>query len=173
MEELSGIKISKLELNLEKLGDFLYQEGPLLSLFADKENPEMYYLYKWSDSNETLNRWLIFQTNTNALKKFFLKECSLKKLILNNAFVFVSDLDDELSQNQILISSTETLPESYLPSEKSFFNEEIYTPYASEFKNTLSENKVYHLLHHLQDEVTLIKKKQESIINLLALKAVS
>ena len=39
------------KIELIYLGDFIYYEGPLLSLFKDINNKNIYYLCKWVDVN--------------------------------------------------------------------------------------------------------------------------
>ena len=138
MEIIKAINIQELGLNLEKIGDFLYHEGPLLSLFKDKQNPNHYYFYKWADCDERCNRWLIFPVTTEILRGFLFKEIPLRKIILNNAYVFFIDLNNDLEAEQYLIASSSEIPNSYLPSENSFYKEECYTDFANNFKQTVA-----------------------------------
>ena len=137
MKEIVGIKIPKLGFVAQKIGDLLYHEGPLLSLFIDRNTPDIYYLYKWADCDEESNRWLVFQFNIQCLRRFFYQEISLRTLLLNNPSTFVLGLDDNLSEIDIMISATHLLPEEYLPKECSFYDEEKYTEFSHTFKSII------------------------------------
>lgn len=137
MKNINGIEIQKLSFTAQKLGDLIYYEGPLLSLYVDTENPGLYYLYKWADCDENVNRWLIAQTNEATLRKFFSKKDSLRNIILNNAIIYVVDLNDNLEQTHIQVSATTELLQEYLPDVQSYFVEEQYTDFANEFKATI------------------------------------
>jgi hypothetical protein len=167
MEDIKGINIPKLSFNPQKLGDFLAHDGPLLSLFADTDNPDIYYFYKWADSDNQANRWLVFQVNLSVLKKFLYQEASLKGLVMQNPFVFLVDLDNEINEKQIFITATNDLPISYLPSEKSFFKEEAFTEFASEFKKNLAQNKMYDLLNQIKQEILVVREQQNNTTTIL------
>ncbi len=115
MKSITGIKIPKLGFIPQKIGDLIYHEGPLLSLFIDRSNPDTYYLYKWADCDEKTNRWLVLQLNTVDLRSFFYKEISLKSLLLNSPVTYVLNLDDNLTETNIMVCSTNDLPKEYLP----------------------------------------------------------
>lgn len=167
MEEIKGLSIPKLSFNPQKLGDFLAHEGPLLSLFADTDNPELYYLYKWTDSDKQVNRWLVFQVNLPILKKFLFQEISLRNLLIQNPFVFLVDLDNELNAKQILIVATNDLPISYLPSEKSFFKEDAFTEFATDFKKNIAQNKMYDILNQIRQEISVVREQQNNTMAIL------
>lgn len=169
MKEIKGTQIQKLGFSPQKIGDLIYHEGPLLSLFIDKENTDMYYLYKWADCDEISNRWLIIHLNSITLKSFFFKDISLRNLFLNHPFVYVVNLDDNLFETEIMICSTNNLPEEYLPKENSFFNEEKYSEFASTFKSIIAGNKIYEILSVILKEINNIKKSQSSTYSLLTI----
>lgn len=123
MREITGTKISKLGFNSEKIGDLIYYDGPLLSLFIDSDNPYIYYLYLWVDSDETSNRWIITQVNPASLKAFLYKQTPLRDMILSNSICFCVDLGDNLTEKEVLVCSTTDLPQEYLPEQNSYYNE--------------------------------------------------
>ena len=100
MEEIKSVNIQNLGINLEKLGDLLYHEGPLLSLFQDRNKPENYYFYKWTDCDQVCNRWLVFPVSLENLRAFLHQELSLKNLVFKNSYIFLIDLNNELEQVQ-------------------------------------------------------------------------
>lgn len=167
MKELKGISIQKLGFVPQKIGDLIYFEGPLLSLFLDRNNPDIYYLYKWADCNETNNRWLVIQLNSINLRSFFFKEVSLRNLLLSSPLTYVLGLDDSLAEKEIIVCSTSDLPEIYLPKENSYFSEEKFTDFASTFKTIIANSRIYDILNEILKEVSLIKKKQNSTDSIL------
>jgi len=169
MKEVKGIKIKKLGFYPQKLGDLVYYEGPLLSLFIDKDNPDIYYLYKWVDNNEISNRWTITQVNAVSLRAFFYKQTSLRDIILSNPICYCIDLDDNLTEKEISVCSSIDLPQEYLPMEQSFYSEERYTEFAQTFKTIIVNNRIYDILYKILNEIDSMKKSQaqtNTLINL-------
>lgn len=167
MKDIKGIKIQKLGFTPQKIGDLIYHEGPLLSLFLDRNNPDTYYLYKWADCDENTNRWLVLQLNSINLRSFFYKEISLRTLLLNSPLTYVLGLDDNLVEADIMICATADLPETYLPNENSFYGEEKYTEFALTFKTIIANNRIYDILNEILKEVNSLKKSQSNTQQLL------
>ena len=162
MKKIDGIKISKLGFIPQKIGDLIYHEGPLLSLFIDRNNSDLYYFYKWVDCDEQTNRWLIVQLNAIALKSFFYKEISLRNLLLNNPLTFVLENDGNLTETEIKIAPTDKLPEEYLPKENSYFSEKKYSEFASTYKTMVANNDIQNKLNEILKKVNLIKENQNN-----------
>lgn len=139
MELIRSVEISKLGFVPQKLGDLLEHEGPLLSLYIDRDNLENYFLYKWVDNDEKCNRWAILPCTIKDLLGFFESKESLRELYLNKPFCFVIDLDEHLQIQSIQIIATEALPEEFLPSEKSFFKEGAFSVFAASYHNILKQ----------------------------------
>jgi len=167
MKIINGIKLNKLGFEPQKIGDLLYHEGPLLSLFTDKNNPELYYIYKWADCNDSLNRWMVIQVNAKSLRSFFFGEISLKNLFLNTPLTYLVDLDDNLKEVEITACATNQLPMDYLPNDNSFFTEEKYSEFAGTFKTMISNNRIYEMLNEILNEVVSLKKSQTNTDSLL------
>ena len=170
MEDFKSISVPDLGVNLEKMGDFLYHEGPLLSLFKDSTNADNYYFYKWADCDDYANRWLVFAVKKENLRRFLFKELSLKQLIGINTFVFFVDINDDLAPTQYLISSLNDMPKSYLPTDNSFYKEGKYTELAEYVRNTIltDENNVKYAINILINEVGSLKKEQNKLSHLLS-----
>jgi hypothetical protein len=171
MKAMTGIKISKLGFIPQKIGDLIYHEGPLLSLFIDRNNPGTYYLYKWADCDEKVNRWLVLQLNTIDLRSFFYKEISLRTLLLNSPLTYVLSLDDKLVEVNMMVCSTVDLPKEYLPKENSLYSEEKYTEFASTFKTIIANNRIDNTLNEILKELNTLKKNQNTTQQLLKLLA--
>ena len=157
MITINGIKLGKTGFENQKIGDLLYFEGPLLSLFIDKYNPDVYYLYKWTDRNETANRRLITQVRTAELRHFFDKKVTLKALLTKNPLTFILDLDEKMKEKQILVCETDDIPKTYLPDGHSFFDENTFSPFANNFKQVINKNRLDYLLKEMQELVGVKK----------------
>ena len=138
MEIIKAINIQELGLNLEKIGDFLYHEGPLLSVFKDLFS-DNFYLYKWSDCDEKANRWLVFKVSMHALNAFFDKELSLRQIILDQPFSYFLDFDNALDPLSIVVVSTQNIPKNYLPEQDSYFDALEFDSYATIFQQKIKE----------------------------------
>ena len=160
MEQIQGITISKLGFVPQKLGDILEYEGPLLSLFIDQENPENHFLYKWVDNDDFYNRWIIVPFSTKDLDLFFNGELTLRQLFLSKPFCYLIDLDDQLNYHTIQIVATEKLNEEYLPSEKSYYQAEIYSQFAANYHQKLALNTT-DLLDNVLKEISALKISQQ------------
>ncbi len=175
MEQIEATSITNLGLNLKKQGDLLYHDGPLLSHFINVDNTNEHYLYKWTDCDESCNRWLIFRVSLSRLKSFFEKKYNLLQLINENPFVYFIDLDNDLSQKSLVVCSINKIPADYLPSENSFFKEIQYEKYAIELKNSLLEeanisankNNSFDIIMHEVLNIKASQLKQNSLLNLI------
>ena len=159
MREIKGTKIPNLVFTPQKIGDLIYHEGPLLSLFIDKHNPDVHYLYKWADCDDESNRWLISPLNILNLRRFFYKEISLRTLLMSSPFIFTLELDENLTERAIMICKTSDLPEEYLPKENSFYNEEKYTEFSNTYKTIVGKSTIYDILDSTLKEVDILKKE--------------
>ncbi len=167
MDDIQGLNILKLGFKPLHMGDFLFHEGPLLSHFIDENNPNEHYLYKWVDSDDSCNRWIIAKLSEETLKDFFNKKINLRQIIAQNAFVYLLDIDNDLQEKMILILNTYNLPEAYLPTQNAFFNEKQYEPYALNLKETILKSTTSGVFNYMLEELNLIKKQQHEANNLL------
>ena len=169
MLNITSFEIKKIEANLEKIGDFIYHEGPLLSLYQDKNNDGNYYFYKWADCDDECNRWLIFLVTEDNLKRFLFEELSLRQLIAKNQFMYLVDLDNDFEQKKCLVVEMKNLPSNYLPSEDSFYGEEGYTKFAQYYKFNIANHKSSVLnsvtLNFILEGMRNFETRQEFIAN--------
>ena len=140
MEPVEGIKLADVPSFMQigqKLGDLLYHEGPLLSIYANAKNQSAYYLCNWTDCDEHCNRWVYFPITSLDLAMFFLGKLNLLELMTKSPMVLSVDLDHELNKKQVILTNVSNLPVDYLPLEDSFFQEEYFTEEAVKFKNDI------------------------------------
>ncbi len=155
MEKITE-QLDVLYLNFTKKGDLIYHEGPILSHFTGSDGHD--YFFYWVDADDECNRWMVFKV-TN-LKKFFSKKCNLQDLIkfCPSGFVYYIDIDDNIEFKKIFKSNIDNIPASYLPSEKSFYNERHYEKYAETLKRGLNKackkvpNNKFYLIMYAQDK---------------------
>lgn len=122
---------------MKKVVDMIYYEGPFLSLYEDEIG--RYFFYKWCNSDEVSNTWLVFEVSGEKMIAFYKKEMSLRDLVttLWSLPVYLLHIGKEF-----LISSTEILgkeiPVEFLPQKDSFFDENQYESDAIQFLQNLS-----------------------------------
>ena len=172
MEKLNAFPITDLGIKLKLQGDLLYHEGPLLSHFVNADNINEHYFYKWADSDDECNRWLIFRVSVEKLQLFFEQKLSLLQLIKQNPFVYFIDLDNDLNQKNVLICETSHIPEDYLPSANAVFKELQYEAYALVLKAQLDNKRTTKLTDAalfdiVLQELSTLKTNQKEQNNLL------
>jgi len=167
MEDLSSISFSSNNnfpyTDLKKVCDLINVEGPILSHFKSKN--EIDILYLWVDNDENLNRWLIFETTPDSLANYLYKDITLRDLILNNKqeYLLLCDLNDNLEFKRNSLVKKGSMPDTYLPTEKSYFEFLIPNIYT---ENSLEES----YLHALVDDSISIKIENKTKKYLSAIK---
>ncbi|MBL0912360.1 MAG: hypothetical protein IBJ09_08300 [Bacteroidia bacterium] len=139
MKKLKNTQHIETGFHAVKMGDLLYFEGPLISLFADKHNPDTYYLYKWADRDSRANRWLVLRLSSQELLLFFNAGISLLELIRNAGTVWLMDMNSALEVSGMVSSPVPDLPAEYLPAAGAYYSEGAYTMFASAFHSTLQK----------------------------------
>lgn len=142
MQSLTGTKLESLPIpDLEKVGDIIEFEGPILSHFKDKYGSD--YLFYWVDYNEFYNRWLVWKITKEQLYVYLTKKLTLREILLdqNKDNVFTVDYDENLTIGDVYYIGVQELIEKYIPEEGSFY-QEILPDYYSKFVNNF-ENGFY------------------------------
>jgi len=134
MEKIKGINIKKLAIKLEKMGDLINYEGPILSHFVSEHNED--FLFYWVENDEKYNRWLVYKTNSDLLNQFFNQQINHQDLIRTavDGFVYIIDINDNLDYENIIIAPIEKIPATYLPSTASYYDSDNYEEYATQLK---------------------------------------
>lgn len=128
MKRLHG-KSAAFELKeLQRCGDLIYCEGPLLTHYMSDDGN--HYLVCWVDADEHCNRWIIFRTNIANLRKYIAKGVTLRHLVCHPAdnLVWVTDIDNSETQCNTQVLQPGELPEEYLPAEESYYAFETDDP---------------------------------------------
>lgn len=136
MEKITGVAAIQPR-TLKKQGDLLYHEGPLLSHFVDEQDAKTHYLYKWTDCDESANRWLVIAVPENMLLDYFSRKVSLRQLINYSPQLSLVDINGNLEEATPLECTFENIPTAYLPGENSFYDERKCEPYAQQLKDAI------------------------------------
>ncbi len=142
LEIIKGITIKKLDIDLKKGGDLIYYEGVLLAHYYNKNNPKENYFYDWSDTDNVVNRWMIYKITQKDLLLFLNKKLNALQLIQKNAYCYFVDIDKSGKHKQIIMCSIDTIPKDYLPKTDSYFGEDLYEEYALKLKSDLENKQV-------------------------------
>ncbi len=124
MEDIKRYDYNEVDLknHLQRIGDIINLDGPMLSLFQDERNKEL-YLFDWVDSNDTTNRWLIYNISAEILNKFLLNKISYKEMFdsIKEDIFYCADIVN--AENiEYSIYGLKYLPENYIPTKEVFFD---------------------------------------------------
>jgi hypothetical protein len=108
---------------LVRIGDLINVEGPLLSLYIDGRNNNL-YLFDWVDSETNINRWLIYRVKAKDLYEFMSSDISLRSLFSTavNSIYYYTDIDNRKPFGEYSIFQIKNIPKEYLPEETIYFN---------------------------------------------------
>jgi hypothetical protein len=164
--KINGFVIKELPFSLERVGDLMYYEGPLMSIL--KDNLGNAYLYDWVDSDDDNNRWLLYQITLSQLNDYINNKSSHFSLINNpvNDIVFVVDKNISGVVQNCFVCSPNKLPYDYLPEtniefekEDSLELEEIINVFDLSSIDSRLESNVFDILEEA-------KKSNEELINI-------
>jgi len=141
MEIIKGKSLEKLPFqdDLIRVGDLVYFEGPLLTLFEDSKSDDL-YLYDWADRNGEYNRWLIYLATPELLWKFIQQNISYQNFLytaINKGF-YIVDVNRNLEHHHTKFVEYKDLPAAYQPNEKSYFDE-ADTAHFNKIKNFINK----------------------------------
>lgn len=166
LSHICGIEIPKFPIQLEKVGELIYFEGALMSLCADGSgNP---FIQDWVDSNDSVNRWLIYATNAELLQEYIFGRLTHFQLLFNanQDTIFVVDRDNSNNETKCIITSSAKLPYEYLPQTDLKFQSEDAIG-LDEIKATFKlKDEKYSIKHSQFDILEEAKKNQSELINI-------
>lgn len=114
--------------SLQKCGDLIYCDGPLLSHYMSEHGD--HYLTYWVDADEISNRWIIIRTSLDEIRRYVDKQITLYQVIANPAdnIMWVADVDDALQLHNTQIITPNELPAAYLPEQNALYEFETDDP---------------------------------------------
>lgn len=156
LAEIEGSRISELNFQFEKLGDFLFYEGPILSHLISQKNED--FLIQWCGNDQDYNRWLLFKTDYHLLHKYLSGKLTDFDLLSKNPdkFAYIIDIDNDVIWRKIWKIALDKIPEEYLPSLESKYDSDDFEPYTEKLKSYLE--------FHFNRQQKLYKQPSKSII---------
>lgn len=122
MIQLQGIEGCLSIVELTKVSDLIYFDGPFLSHYVHKSGDN--YLSYWVDCDDEFQRWLVFRVGITSLQKYVDKKMSLLDVIrqLDDGFVYLVDVDVDGQTTTPEILFLNQLPDDYLPEVDSYYD---------------------------------------------------
>lgn len=141
MEIIKGKALEELPFqdDLIRVGDLIYFEGPLLTLFEDSKSDDL-YLYDWADKDDAYNRWLIYRAAPELLSAFIQQNISYQTFFnaaTKDGF-YVVDINRNLEHHHTKFVEYKDLPIAYDSNEPTYFDE-ADAPYFNRTKNFISK----------------------------------
>ncbi|NDV58316.1 hypothetical protein [Bacteroides sp. 519] len=140
METLSTYSGKNNELNVKdilRIGDLVYFEGPLLSLYQDRYNH--LYIFDWVDRDNKCNRWLVYRVTPQVLMQFLKGDLSHYELFEQRGDTYSIDIENSgrLLFDSDLLKLAE-VPLIYYPNKDDYFDIEDCLQY-EKIKRTLED----------------------------------
>jgi hypothetical protein len=106
-----------------RIGDLVYFEGPLRTLFTDARNKRL-YIFDWVDNDEATNRWLVYSIAPKDLLLYLQRSISYFELFKNaiNKKYYITDISSAFVTKYYKLHEISELPEKYLPNEDDYFD---------------------------------------------------
>ena len=122
MIQLQGIEGSLSIVELTKVSDLIYFDGPFLSHYIHKSGDN--YLAYWVDCDNEFQRWLVFRVGITSLQKYVDKRMSLLDVIkqLDDGLIYLVDVDVDGKTTTPKILFLNQLPDDYLPEADSYYD---------------------------------------------------
>lgn len=113
---------------LNLISHLIYHDGPYLSHFEDRHGRNI--LFHWCNVTETHNQWVVFSVTSRQMSSFLQKELSQRELILHpeGNISYLVDINNEGEHDKVMSLSPNAIPEDYLSSPDSYFDESL-SPY--------------------------------------------
>lgn len=122
MIQLQGIQGCLSIVELTKVSDLIYFDGPFLSHYVHESGDN--YLSYWVDCDDEFQQWLVFRVGITSLQKYVDKKMSLLDVIrqLDDGFVYFVDVDVDGKMTTPKILFLNQLPDDYLPEADSYYD---------------------------------------------------
>jgi len=123
MISIEGIEIQNPPFKLDWVGDLLFFDWSLIGAYKDEHN--LPYIKAWLDSDEALNRYVVFEVNLHLLEKYLFGKLPYIDMIANPdkdlMFVVEYDMNDAVSSCKVI--SAGSFPKDYLPQKEVCFDD--------------------------------------------------
>jgi hypothetical protein len=119
MYESSAIDLKH---SLLRVGDLINLDGPLLSLFLDSRNSDL-YIFDWLESTSKSNRWLVYKVEAKLIDQFINQKISYRTLfdiaIKNSNYYYADIINSE--ETDYTLYEIPQIPKDYFPTEDVYF----------------------------------------------------
>ncbi len=171
MKILKGFKLKDFPFeNLKKIGDLIFFDGPLMSVFVD--DSDCIFIFDWADSDDENNRWLVYEISIEKLTQYLYKKISHYQLISSpeKEIIISVDIDNNLDKKNIFALSPFNLPSEYLP-KHDILHQDEESPDLLLIKNyfKLNDSSIQHIevqKKSLYDIIDESNKNNSEILNL-------
>jgi hypothetical protein len=116
--------------NLNRIGDLINFEGPILSLFEDVSTRHL-YVFDWVDRDQRFNRWLVYRVIAKDLLPYLqgkLSYLDLFKSSVDKRYYF-TDIGHNFGNGHYDLCEIIKLPPKYFPNEDDYFDRTNCTYY--------------------------------------------
>jgi hypothetical protein len=115
----------ELKNSLLRVGDLINSEGPLLSLFIDFRNNDL-YVFDWIEANESFNKWLVYKVAAKELDLFLHKKISYGFLFnasLKESNCYIANIVNS-KESEYILEPIDNIDEALIPTEGFYFEKE-------------------------------------------------
>ena len=123
MRVIDGERLAAQPVSLEHVRDIEYFDGPLLSLFQDRDGQP--WIYYWCDCDEQHNRWLMFRSTLTEVVAYMKRDKSLLDLIRSGGEHYAIDCRSYEPEHVLRIKLDASWPDDYLPEPDAFYEEAL------------------------------------------------
>jgi len=164
--KIHGDQIQELPFQLEWVGDLIYYDWALLSVFVSKESKEP-IIQAWVDSSQLHDRYLIFQTSKRILEGYMLEQLPYFEMLRNvvNGTYYAVDINKQTGEEEVFTKvEFKGLNDSYLPDKEVRFRS--YDDYST-INNFFSlETNLEKYLYGERDIISRAKHDDSEIVNM-------
>lgn len=166
LQHISGFKVFSLPDELNKLGDLMYFDGPLMSIYTNQQNEP--FVFDWVEASEKYNRWLVYKVEKEVLADYIFGRKTHFELLNSpvNDIVFSIEKDSKGVISNCIVLSIKNLPYDYLPEYDLKFDKEDSLNLDYIINGLKLENISYPLQFENFDILQEAKKNNSELINL-------
>jgi hypothetical protein len=114
--------ISNETFSINWIEDYIYYDGPVLSLIKSNEKT---YFYLWADSDDECNRWLAITVSEEQIEQYKDRKLTLLDIVNSNPTLFYVDIDNDLKISRTMSVDRTYVKNEFLPSEDSFYDSSL------------------------------------------------
>jgi hypothetical protein len=124
LRSIQGIEISKLPFDLEWVGDLLFFNWPLISVY--KDNSKKIYIRSWLEECNNTIRYVFFNIEPYLLLSYINGDTPFVDVLLNpaNNLYFITDINSIEHYERTTVLSSSSIHPDYIPKIESYYDDE-------------------------------------------------